>query len=92
MVGHGGSSAGSYLTDPTSPIPSHYASIVATSTLRVNKFACRKTLNVINGCINNAYNNIMVLVMVNHLDVLHVKLYWNMFCLFINLLQPRDPL
>ena len=35
MVGHGGSSAGSYLTDPTSPIPSHCASIVATSTLRV---------------------------------------------------------
>ena len=23
MVGHGGSSAGSYLADPTSPIPSH---------------------------------------------------------------------
>ena len=36
MVGHGGSSAGSYLTDPTSPIPSHCASIVATSTVRVN--------------------------------------------------------
>ena len=36
MVGHGGSSAGSYLVDPTSPIPSHCASIVATSTLRVN--------------------------------------------------------
>ena len=36
MVGHGGSSAGSYLDDPTSPIPSHCASIVATSTLRVN--------------------------------------------------------
>ena len=35
MVGHGGSSAGSYLTDPTSPIPSHCASIVGTSTLRV---------------------------------------------------------
>ena len=35
MVGHEGSSAGSYLTDPTSPIPSHCASIVATSTLRV---------------------------------------------------------
>ena len=31
MVGHGGSSAGSYLADPTSPIPSHCASIVATS-------------------------------------------------------------
>ena len=36
MVGHGGSSAGSYLTDPASPISSHCASIVATSTLRVN--------------------------------------------------------
>ena len=33
MVGHGGSSAGSYLADPTSPIPSHCASIVATSTV-----------------------------------------------------------
>ena len=33
---HGGSSAGLYLADPTSPIPSHCASIVATSTLRVN--------------------------------------------------------
>ena len=35
MVGHGGSSAGSYLADPTSPIPSHCASIVVTCTLRV---------------------------------------------------------
>ena len=35
MVGHGGSSAGSYLADPTSPIPSHCASIVVISTLRV---------------------------------------------------------
>ena len=36
MVGHGGSSAGSHLADPASPIASHCASIVATSTLRVN--------------------------------------------------------
>ena len=36
MVGHVGSSVGSYLADPTSPIPSHCASIVVTSTLRVN--------------------------------------------------------
>ena len=36
MVGHGGSSAGSYLADPTSPIPSHCASIVMTGTVRVN--------------------------------------------------------
>ena len=28
MVGHGGSSAASYLADPTSPIPSHCAVIV----------------------------------------------------------------
>ena len=36
MVGHGGGSAGSYLADPTSNIPSHHASIVMTSTVRVN--------------------------------------------------------
>ena len=35
MVGHGGSSAGSYLADPTSPIPSHCAPIVATSTFHI---------------------------------------------------------
>ena len=35
MVGHGGSSARSHLADPTSPIPSHCASIVVTSTLRI---------------------------------------------------------
>ena len=35
MVGRGGSSAGSYLADPIPPIPSHCASIVVTSTLRV---------------------------------------------------------
>ena len=39
MVGHGGSSAGSYLADPTSPIPSHCASIVATTTVRVKYLA-----------------------------------------------------
>ena len=54
MLGHGGSSAGSYLADPTFPIPSHCAviilfqsvpvhhpsaSIVVTSTLRVNIIA-----------------------------------------------------
>ena len=35
MVGHGGSSASSYLADPTSPIPSHCDTIVVTSTVRV---------------------------------------------------------
>ena len=33
-----GSSAGLYLADPTSPIPSHCASIAATSTLRVKLY------------------------------------------------------
>ena len=28
MVGHGGSRAGSFLADPTSPIPSHCAVII----------------------------------------------------------------
>ena len=48
MVGHGGSSAGSYLADPTSPIPSHCASIVVTSTLRVKslKMLLRENTNV----------------------------------------------
>ena len=44
MVGHGGSNAGSYLADPTSPIPSHCALIVATSTLRVNIFCLTPSL------------------------------------------------
>ena len=35
MVGHGRSCASSYLANPTSPIPSHCASIVVTSTVRV---------------------------------------------------------
>ena len=33
---------GSYLTNPTSPIPSHCASVVATSTVRVNTFLITK--------------------------------------------------
>ena len=48
MVGHGGSSAGSHIADPTYPIPSHCAVIVlfkcfpvnlivvTTSTVRIN--------------------------------------------------------
>ena len=47
MVGHGGSSAGSYLADPTSPIPSHCASIVVTSTVRVKFVLFMNTLAVV---------------------------------------------
>ena len=46
MVGHGGSSASSYLADPTSPIPSHCASIVVTSTVRVNLGQQRTTPHI----------------------------------------------
>ena len=46
MVGHGGSSAGSYLADPTSPIPSHCASIVMTSTVRVKPNACAWDISI----------------------------------------------
>ena len=43
MVGHGGSSAGSYLADPTSTIPSHCASIVVIRTVRVKHIASSNT-------------------------------------------------
>ena len=36
MVGYGESSAGSYLTNHTPPIPSHCASTVVTNTVRIN--------------------------------------------------------
>ena len=52
MVGHGGSSAGSYLADPTSPIPSHCASIVAISTLRVNICNLYQALTQSDSCID----------------------------------------
>ena len=44
MVGHEGSSAGSYLADRTSPIPSHCASIVVTNTLRVDGLYDRSSI------------------------------------------------
>ena len=64
MVGHGGSSAGSYIVDPTSPIPSHCASIVVTSTLRVNGEAyCTKLLNTVHDfCVRDRFRFPFVLV------------------------------
>ena len=58
MVGHGGSSAGSYLADPTSPIPSHCASIVATSTLRVNFYLNSILLDLPKTCIVSVHLSI----------------------------------
>ena len=46
MVRHGGSSAGSYLADPTSPIPSHCVSIVlnlTTACSNTTAHCCHKT-------------------------------------------------
>ena len=39
MVGHGGSSAGSYLADPTSPIPSHCAVIILFKSVPVHQLS-----------------------------------------------------
>ena len=57
MIGHGGSSAGLYLADPTSPIPSHCASVVATSTLRVNDLQCLLTNARVLPCTLTKHNN-----------------------------------
>ena len=56
MVGHGGNSAGSYIADPTSPIPPHCASVVVTSTARV-KADVTSFINraVIRGFFTDAY-------------------------------------
>ena len=51
MVGHGGSSAGSYLVDPTSPIPSHYAVIILCESVTVHQLswlALRELIDKIN--------------------------------------------
>ena len=40
MLGHGGSSAGSYLGDPTSPIPSHCAVIILFQSVAVHHLPC----------------------------------------------------
>ena len=39
MVGHEGSSAGSYLADPTSPIPSHCAVIILSKSIAVHQLS-----------------------------------------------------
>ena len=59
MVGHGGSSAGSYLADPTSPIPSHCASIVATITVRVNLQQQSRNSNTYNMILNSCPSRFM---------------------------------
>ena len=39
MLGHGGRSAGSYLADPTSPIPSHCAVIILFQSVAVHQLS-----------------------------------------------------
>ena len=39
MLGHGGSSAGSYLADPTSPIPSHSAVFILFQSVLVHQLS-----------------------------------------------------
>ena len=65
MVGHGGSSASSYLADPTSPIPSHCASIVMTSTVRVTAFL----------------ENIVISSTTNHVSIIRCSVGFLFLCL-----------
>ena len=58
MVGHGGSSPGSYLADPTSPIPSHCASIVVTSTVRVKIYTNKAIVTHYNWIIYMLYDRV----------------------------------
>ena len=60
MVGHGGSSAGSYLADPTSPIPSHCASVVVTSTVRVNSCCKAVTMMKIHLFVGHSLDSIKI--------------------------------
>ena len=46
MIGHGGSSAGLYLTDPTSPIPSHCAVIILFKSVSVHQLLWQALLRV----------------------------------------------
>ena len=39
LLGHGGSSAGSYLADPTSPIPSHCTVIILFQSVAVHQLS-----------------------------------------------------
>ena len=75
MVGHGGSSAGSYLADPTSPIPSQCASIVATSTLRVKykMYCCIILLQ----CTNDTSVMGNILHSLITLQLLHITLWYH---------------
>ena len=66
MVGHGGSSAGSYLADPTSPIPSHSASIVMTSTLRVKGEMTQ-------------YKSVIHVINCNNMEPLYVTFYLHVY-------------
>ena len=52
MVGHGGSSAGSYLADPTSPIPSHCAVIILFKSVAVHQlpWLALRVLKIGYGC------------------------------------------
>ena len=53
----GESSAGSYLADPTSPIPSHCASVVTTSTVRVKGISYVILVQMLLPKYNSAVNN-----------------------------------
>ena len=71
MVGHGGSSAGSYLADLTSPIPSHCASIVVTSTVRV-KFVSKYCIVM---SVERTFSTISIIKVHGSFELFYTKLY-----------------
>ena len=64
MVGHGGSSAGSYLADPTTPIPSHCAVIILFKSVSVHQLSCL------------ALKELIVLLMCGSLNISYSPYNW----------------
>ena len=83
MVRHGGSSASSYLADPTSPIPSHCASIVVTSTVKVND----TTLSLLLPCTYVTDNHSSVCLLTQSQTVKHDYIVINVCC-FLEVANP----
>ena len=76
MVGHGGSSAISYLADLTSPIPSHCASIDVTSTLRVKPHKTKWQTTLIWGFMGNrSADSLFIMLWQNSISC--AGIYWS---------------
>ena len=82
MVGHGGSSAGSYLADPTSPMPFHCAvMILFKSVPKVSQcINCRNSLSMILGYINHVCQPHSEFIFKDSHRPLNVRECWGIPC------------